>query len=351
METVEAVIKSHIRAHGPMDIGMFMGLALGHPKHGYYITRDPIGAAGDFTTAPEISQTFGEMITVCLIEAWMRAGQPDVHLVELGPGRGTLMADIMRCCKNAHAFFERMTLHLVETSPVLREAQKNKLSAHKPVFHDSIETLPVDAPLLIVANEFFDALPIRQRVMTERGWQERVVGLEGEKFVFGLKPMPPGHALQPVGTIVEFSPAREAVMAQLCARLQKQGGLMLAIDYGHAMPDAAGDTFQAVRKHQYCSPLEHVGHADLTSHVDFTNLANIAQAAGCNVHGPATQKNYLENLGIHTRLKALQSVNPDNTELAPGVMRLTDPDGMGGLFKVLGVSGKVSFCRLVPSGF
>lgn len=362
MDKVEDIIKAQIRQNGPMDIGAFMTLALTHPKLGYYMTRDPIGAAGDFTTSPEISQIFAEMITVCMIEAWIRAGKPDVHLVELGPGRGTLMADFLRCCKNAPDFFERMTLHLVETSPVLRDKQRAALPGFKPVFHDSIDTLPADAPLLIIANEFFDALPIRQSVMTAEGWRERVVGLEGDTLVFGLAPpapltLKPTKTPAPVlpkapeGSLMEYSPVRDAVMAQLAARLQKQGGFLLAIDYGHAVPGAIGDTFQAVKKHQYVSPLTDVGNADLTSHVDFARLAGIAAAAGCNVLGPVTQKSYLETMGMATRLAALQATNPDNKDLGPAAMRLVDQDGMGGLFKALGVTGNVTFCQLKPAGF
>lgn len=364
MEDVEGIIKQQIRQSGPIDIGTFMSLALGHPKFGYYITRDPIGAQGDFTTSPEISQCFGEMLTVCMVEAWIRGGKPDVHLVELGPGRGTLMADFLKSCKNAPDFFERMDIHLVETSPVLRAAQKAKLAGYTPHWHDSIDTLPADGPLLILANEFFDALPIRQAVMTLDGWREKVVGLsESGTLQFGiaqggpsfrknagdawLATLPPA----PEGTIMEVSPVRDAVMRSLCARLQKQGGLMIVIDYGHAVPGAAGDTFQAVRKHKYVSPLENVGHADLTSHVDFARLDAIASEAGCAVYGPVSQKSFLEAMGIHTRLKNLQAQNPSDETLAPGVTRLIDPQGMGQLFKVMAVSAQVSFCRFSPAGF
>lgn len=347
-----------------MDIGTFMALALGHPKYGYYITRDPIGAQGDFTTSPEISQVFGEMLTVCMIEAWIRGGKPNVHLVELGPGRGTLMADFLRSCKNAPDFAERSDIHLVETSPVLRNAQKTKLAGYKPHWHDSIDTLPNDAPLLILANEFFDALPIRQAVMTLDGWREKVIDLDADgNFTFGIgagaqklrkdagdawiATLPAGND----GDIREISPVRDAMMKALCERLQKQGGLMIVIDYGHAITNAAGDTFQAVRQHQYVSPLSHVGEADLTSHVDFARLADIAKAAGCAVHGPDDQKTFLETMGINMRLKALQAVNPNDATLAPGVSRLTDAQGMGGLFKVMAVAAQVSFCRFSPAGF
>lgn len=352
METLKTLIKAQIRAHGPMDIGAFMALALGHPTLGYYMTRDPLGAQGDFITSPEISQTFGEMVAVSVIEGWMRGGSMDAHLVELGPGRGTLMADILRCAKNAMNFAERISVHLVETSPALRRAQEQRLAAYnQPRWHDDVSSLPDDAPLLIVANEFFDALPIRQAVMTERGWHERVVALDGDTLIFAARPLPRAALpIKPVGSIVEFSPARDAVMREICQRLQKQGGFMIVVDYGHAMPDASGDTFQAVRAHRYVSPLEDVGDADLTSHVDFARLGAIATQEGCAVLGPTSQKDYLEGLGIQARLEALMGLNPGNTGLPAGVARLTDAKGMGGLFKVMGVAAQVSYCRLSPAG-
>lgn len=351
METLEKLIKSEIKTKGPMDVATFMGLALGHPKHGYYMTRDPLGAQGDFTTSPEICQLFGEMISVCIIEAWMRAGKHDVHLVELGPGRGTLMADILRTAKNAQVFLERITVHLVETSPTLRKAQAEKIKPHTAIWHNSVDTLPTDAPLLIIANEFFDALPIRQAIMTPRGWQERGIGMEGDKLVFTS--IPTRHTLPPkqLGAIMEFSPARDAVMTTIAKRLQKQGGMLLALDYGHDIPNAVGDTFQAVRKHQYTSPLENIGESDLTSHVDFAKLAQIAQAEGCNIFGPVTQKYYLETMGIQTRLNNLIAHDPKNGFLANDVARITDANGMGTLFKVLAISGQVNSCPLNPSGF
>lgn len=351
MESAESVVKAHIKSAGPMDVGQFMALALGHPKFGYYMTRDPLGARGDFTTAPEISQIFGEMVAVCMAEAWLRAGSPDAHLVELGPGRGTLMADILRATKGAPDFVNRVQVHLVETSPVLRAAQKAKLPNIKVTWHDSVETLPTDAPLLMVANEFFDALPMRQAIMTERGWHERVVGLDGDTLSFGsrasLLPLPP----KPVGTIIEFAPAREAVMDSIAARFQKQGGLLLAMDYGHDLAGAIGDTFQAVRKHGFCPPLEHVGDADLTSHVDFARLAQVAESKGCAIYGPITQKVFLESLGIRERLNQFLANSPDATELVGGVERVTQDGGMGTLFKVMAVAGNVTFCPLKPAGF
>lgn len=354
METAEGVIKAHIATAGPMDVGTFMGIALGHPKFGYYMTRDPLGARGDFTTSPEISQTFGEMIAVCVIEAWMRAGSPDAHLVELGPGRGTLMADILRAGKNAQNFYERIKIHLVEISPTLRAAQEKALTGFKPAWHESIDTLPADAPLLIVANEFFDALPVRQAIMTERGWRERVIGIDGGKLVFGIAAKPPVGKMplsgQP-GDVFEYSPARDSVMQILATRLQKQGGMIIAIDYGHMQANASGDTFQAVKNHGYCDPLTFIGDADLTSHVDFAKLAQISKDAGCAVQGPITQKQFLESMGIHKRLSELVKFDPKNGHMASGVQRITDENGMGSLFKVIAVTSQVSFCSFRPVGF
>ncbi|MBU6234505.1 MAG: SAM-dependent methyltransferase [Alphaproteobacteria bacterium] len=345
MDTVESVIKAHIRTHGPMTIETFMGLALGHPQHGYYMTRDPLGVAGDFTTAPEISQLFGEMVGICLADAWLRAGAPPFHLVELGPGRGTLMADILRATKNVPAFHARMHLHLVETSPVLRAKQDEALKDYRPTWHASGDTLPDDAPLLVVANEFFDALPIRQLMLTENGLVEQVVGLEGEKLTMGLAPAPSTLLPRRVknNEIIEISPIRETVMEGLAIRIGTQGGMLLAIDYGHDTPEPAGDTFQAVYKHRFCDPLEHVGDADLTSHVDFHALKAIAKRHGCEAYGSISQKEFLEAMGIHARYAQL-----NDTKLESGLMRLLDPNDMGNLFKVIAVTSS-GFSPAAPS--
>lgn len=340
METLEGLVKAHIRTHGPMDIATYMGMALGHPRLGYYITRDPLGAAGDFTTAPEISQLFGEMIGLCLADAWLRAGGPTFHMAELGPGRGTLMADLLRATRHVPHFHERMDLHLVETSPALRAKQKDVLTGHEPRWHDTVETLPADAPLLIVANEFFDALPIRQAVMTAVGWQERVVGLDGaENLIFGTRALPLPLGPAPLGSIHEFSPVREHVTQALCARLAAQGGVLLAIDYGHDTSRPLGDTLQAVYRHAPCHPLSHTGNADLTSHVDFAAMAHIARASGCRVQGSVTQKAFLETLGIGARLSALKAPQLDS-----GVQRLTDGKGMGGLFRAMAIGSSAFSC-------
>jgi len=343
MESIESVIKAHIKAHGPMDMGAFMAIALGHPKLGYYITRDPLGAGGDFTTAPEISQLFGEMIGLCIADAWLRAGAcPLVHLVELGPGRGTLMADLLRATRRVPAFHESLAIHLVETSPVLRARQADTLAGFKPRWHDSIDTLPIEAPLLVVANEFFDALPVRQAVMTTKGWMERVVGLEGDTLTLGLHKAAFTFPALKEGAVIEFAPIRDAMTAQLAQRIATQGGMMLAIDYGHDAPQPVGDTLQAMHKHIFCGVLEHIGDADLTSHVDFAQMRRVAAEAGCTVYGSTTQKNFLEALGIRLRAEKLR-----DPHVLAGAERLLDHVGMGQLFRVIAItSGSFS-----PVGF
>lgn len=336
---IESLIKAEIRQFGPMDIGRFMTLSLMH----YYGTRDPLGSGGDFTTAPEISQLFGEMIGLALADTWMRAGSPEAHLAELGPGRGTLMSDILRATKNVPGFHAALSIHMVETSQTLTRRQKDLLKDYPHVvWHEDTASLPDDRPMMIVANEFFDALPIRQAIMTKAGWQERVVGLdENGALIFGTASIP--AALMPqspagVNTIIEFSPARDQVFTALCQRVQTQGGCMLLIDYGHDVENATGDTLQAVYKHTHTPVLNLVGEADLTSHVDFRRLKDLAREAGCQVHGTRTQADFLQTLGIMTRLEQLERKNP-GCDLRAGVARLVDAQQMGQLFRVLGVSG------------
>ncbi|HEY8963227.1 MAG TPA: SAM-dependent methyltransferase [Alphaproteobacteria bacterium] len=332
METrIESLIKGQIKQSGPINIGTFMQTANAH----YYATRDPLGMDGDFTTAPEISQLFGEMIGLCIADTWMRSGSPKCTLVELGPGRGTLMADLLRATKNVPGFHHSINIHLVETSPALRDKQKKNIHANI-VWHDDVSSLPNDQPLLIIANEFFDALPIRQAVMTPQGWQERVIGLNDNRLIFGTTAMPP--ALAPsgpaeLGTIVEFSPARDDVFSTLKGRLNTQDGMMLIIDYGHDTTHPQGDTLQAVYRHAPCDVLGHIGEADLTSHVDFGRMGG----------GSMTQGHFLKMMGIETRLTQLEQKNPD-ADLRTGVERLIASDQMGTLFRVLGINGRTFSC-------
>ena len=327
-----------------MTVERYMALCLGHPVHGYYRTRDPLGAQGDFTTAPEISQTFGELIGLWAAEVWRAMGEPSpVRLVELGPGRGTLMADALRAARVLPAFRSATVVHLVETSPALRARQEAELApAGAPVsWYGDLAEVP-DGPAIVVANEFFDALPIRQFVGTERGWCERLVGLSEGGLAFGLAPEPARDVPLPVrpGAMLEWPAAGFAVMGRLAARLAAQGGAALVIDYGHAR-SGFGDTLQAVRHHAYADPLADPGEADLTAHVDFALLASAGRSAGATVLGPVLQGDFLRALGIDARAATLKrrATPAQAGAINAAVARLTGSgEGqMGALFKVLGL--------------
>ena len=353
MTPLEAVLRRRLAAEGAISIADFMGEALGHPEHGYYRTRDPLGRAGDFTTAPEISQMFGELIGFWCAHLWQEMGQPTrLNLVELGPGRGTLMADLLRAVsKVAPAFRAAIQVHLVETSPVLREAQAKALTARSefPTWHDDVVSLPEDAPLLIVANEFFDALPIRQLQCTEKGWCERLVVVDPDTDSLSIALAPgegPSASLVPESTrttaaegkIVELSPISWRIVGDLARRLQEQGGAALIIDYGYEGP-ATGDTLQAVRDHKPCGVLEEPGEVDLTAHVDFTALAKAAVEQGVRATPVRGQGAFLNALGLAQRTERLCRAAPDQTAaIQSGRDRLTDPHGMGTVFKAIGLS-------------
>jgi SAM-dependent MidA family methyltransferase len=284
----------------------------------YYGSRDPLGASGDFTTAPEISQMFGELVGAALADVWRRAGSPvGVRYVELGPGRGTLARDALRVMRSARL---DPPVHLVETSPTLRKAQADLLG--RVTHHDAISDLPCDAPLLVVANEFLDALPIRQHV----GGVERHVEWIGNGLAFDRD-----------GEVIETSPARDDAVRALAKRLVRLGGAALVIDYGHAR-SAPGDTLQAVRDHRFAPVLDDPGELDLTAHVDFQRVAEVARAAGAFVAGPAEQGAWLERLGIQARARALANAAPTRAgEIEAARARLCRPDQMGSLFKVLAI--------------
>ncbi|MBW6526874.1 SAM-dependent methyltransferase [Sphingomonas sp. RHCKR7] len=296
----------------------------------YYATRDPLGAAGDFTTAPEISQMFGELIGAWAADLWDRAGRPSVAWVELGPGRGTLSADALRVMARAGL---TPPVHLVETSATLRAAQAERLPS--ATWHDSLNTLPEDVPLLVVANEFFDALPIRQLVRRAGAWHERLVACQDTLFVpvAGTSVpdtiVPPGLRDAAPGAVIETSPASVAVMADLAARIVAQGGAALVIDYGYEGP-AIGDTLQAVRAHAFANPFEAPGEQDLTAHVDVATLGLVATASGARLDGPVGQGAFLRALGIDQRAAALgERVTQDRDRLV---------EQMGELFKVIAVT-------------
>lgn len=345
MAGVEAGLKRLIAANGPITIAQFMTEALMHPEEGYYTTGAPFGAAGDFITAPEVSQMFGELLGLWAVDYWQRAGSPKpVNLVELGPGRGTLMADFLRAARTVPAFPEAATLHLVETSPRLKDQQQKTLADAPlaPHWHDRLMDVP-DGPMILIANEFFDCLPIQQFEFRQGAWRERRVGLdENGDFIFVLAPgTPPAPPEVPPedSAIREISPAALSLMGEIAERIQANGGAALIIDYGYDRP-GFGDTFQAVKGHAYADPLAEPGKADLTAHVDFGLLARTAREAGAAVFGPAPQGAFLENLGIETRARALKERADDRQrqEIDTALHRLTDGDQMGTLFKVLAVT-------------
>ena len=344
MTPLGRIVADRIAADGPMRLDAYMALCLGHPEHGYYATRDPFGRAGDFTTAPEISQLFGEMIGAWLARVWMDHGAPDRFvLAEFGPGRGTLMADALRAASRLPGFLDAATLWLIETSPALRRAQTETLGDHEPRWADDIADLP-DLPLFAIANEFFDALPIRQFQRAETAWRERVVGQgdDGPRLVWG-PPRSDGHLTTRFadvrdGAVVEVCAVGEAIAAHAGARIAARGGAFLIVDYGAW--DGIGDTFQAVSGHAPTDPLAAPGQADLTAHVRFRALA---EASGLERHGPAGQGEFLERLGVTARARALAAgrEGPALDSIVAQHRRLTHPSEMGSLFRAL---------ALVPPG-
>ena len=336
------ILKARIEQTGPMGIAEFMTECLLHPRHGYYTTRDPLGDRGDFITSPEISQMFGELIGLALVQSWLEQGAPEnAVLAELGPGRGTLMADALRAISAVPG--ANFVPHLVEASPHLRKVQSETLSGHDPVWHDHIDDLP-EGPLFLIANEFFDALPVRQFIRTGENWSERQVGLVDEQLSFGLAPPVSRAELKTWsertkdGDMVEISPAAPVLAQEIASRIQSGGGAALIIDYGSF--GETGDTFQAVRAHQKESPLANPGEADLTAHVDFAAIVTAVEAAGARSNGPVPQGVFLETLGITQRAQAL-ATRMSGAALETHIQahrRLTHPTEMGSLFKVLGIT-------------
>jgi len=333
-------LTERIRRDGPISIYAFMAAALGDPKHGYYWSRDPFGIAGDFITAPEISQIFGEILGLWCANEWQRLGAPpEIGLVELGPGRGTLMADMLRAIKVLPDCRAAIRPHLVETSPVLRARQQTLLADAAPTWHDRLETVPA-GPMLLVANEFFDALPIRQFLFRNGGWYERQVMLDAkDRFAFAEGPpaQPPITPSDPAeGAIFETCQPALDVAAEIGRRLATAPGAAMLIDYGHGAT-ACGETLQAVRAHRYADPLEAPGEADLTAHVDFEALGVALHSAGAKVAPLATQGQFLSMHGAELRAERLMRGKDAATAsgIAQGLRRLLDPAKMGRLFKVL----------------
>ena len=313
MTPLERALRDRIKAEGPITVEAYMDACNSY----YYATRDPLGASGDFITAPEISQMFGELVGACLADCWARAGKPaGARYVELGPGRGTLAADALRVMRPAGL---EPPVDFVETSPLLRAAQAKAVP--RASWHDDLSTIP-EAPLLVVANEFLDALPVRQFV----GGVERKVTLAAGGLAFDRD-----------REVVEDSPVRQEIVSEIARKLAVRGGAALIVDYGHSKT-AAGDTLQAVRGHEYASVLDKPGEQDLTAHVDFEAVVKAAREAGAAVTPIVTQGQWLERLGIAARAKALQQAHPDRTgAIAAARNRLCDGKQMGELFKVIAI--------------
>jgi SAM-dependent MidA family methyltransferase len=345
---LEAEIRRRIAATGAIPVVQYMMLCLTHPKHGYYINRDPFGTKGDFVTAPEITQMFGELLGLWAAATWKAMGSPDnVRLVELGPGRGTMILDVLRVIQVVPEFRKAVVLHLVEVSPTLEKRQRHVLGdIDVPVeWHASLDAVP-NGPIIILANEFIDALPVHQAVMCVDGWHERVVRIADDdtlQFGHGRDPiplfeqmLPPELRHAPIGSVFEWR--ADQIALEIGRRVVRNHGAALVIDYGH-VESAAGDTLQAVGRHAFANPLRSPGEVDLTAHVDFEALANAAASLGARVHGPLEQGQFLRRLGIETRAESLRkgSSLAKSADIDGALMRLLNEDatGMGRLFKVI----------------
>ena len=347
---LQSEIKRLIKTSGPMPVWRYMQLCLTHPEFGYYVSRDPLGREGDFTTAPEVSQMFGELLGLWAASVWKAIGSPPLlRLIELGPGRGTMMADALRALRVLPPLYQALSIHLVEINPVLREKQKSMLSGARDIsWHDSIDDIP-DGPAVIFANEYFDVLPIHQVVRREAGWHERTVEVDANgKLVFGWADeptprfevlLPPLVRAAPLGAVFEWRPDTE--MMKIASRVRDQDGAALIVDYGHVRSDA-GDTFQAIARHSFTDPLKNPGQADVTAHVDFEALSRAAEDIGARVHGPVTQGEFLRRLGIETRAETLMAKASEEVseDISSAMKRLVGGGrgGMGSMFKVLAVS-------------
>jgi SAM-dependent MidA family methyltransferase len=344
---LEKEIRRLIAVSGPMPVARYMSLCLAHPQYGYYVTRDPFGAGGDFTTAPEVSQIFGELLGLWSLSVWRMMGEPAaINLVELGPGRGTMMRDALRAAKVLPKFRQALSVHLVEISPTLEQLQRSTLSdSDLPLFwHRNLIDVP-EGPSIILANEYLDALPVHQVVKQSDGWHERVIGLNANgNFALGLAPdalpqfdrfMPKKIKDAPVGSIFEW---RNDIHAFDIARRVRDNGAALFIDYGHGESDV-GETLQSVNEHAFADPLSAPGNADITAHVDFFIFGQAAESMGAAVQGPVTQAQFLRELGIDARADALRrgASAEQAASITAAVTRLTEGGrtGMGELFKVM----------------
>ena len=363
MSELDRILARRIALGGPIPVSELMSEALLNPRHGYYRQSSPIGRDGDFTTAPEISQVFGELIGAWLAERWQAIGRPaPTLLVELGPGRGTLLADALRATRRVPGFHAALDVHLVEVNPALRALQDAALAQYgiAVAWHEQLGAVP-EGPLLLVANELFDALPVRQLQKTPHGWAERMVGLDdgGEKLAFALAPGPsPLAALldaavrggdHPPGTLAEVSPARVVLADELARRVVRHRGAALIVDYGHAA-SRAGASLQAVRAHRRAEILEGLGESDLSALVDFAALARVASERGARIAGPVSQGTFLRALGVEARAERLAAAATprQRTAIEGAIRRLIDPAEMGTLFQVLAICDAQS---PAPAGF
>lgn len=343
-------IKRLIKTTGPMPVWRYMELCLTHPTHGYYVSRDPLGREGDFITAPEVSQMFGELLGLWAASVWRAIGSPpQVRLIELGPGRGTMMADALRALRVLPPLYQAISVHMVEINQMLQDKQKATLSGVRNIqWHAGIDEVP-PGPSIILANEYFDVLPVHQVVKRATGWHERVIEIDSNgKLAFGAaaEPLPRFEVLlpplvreAPVGAVFEWR--RDAEIMKIASRVRDDGGAALIIDYGHLRSDA-GDTFQAIARHSFADPLKNPGQADVTAHVDFQALGRAAEDVGARVHGPVPQGEFLKRLGIETRAvtlmaKATHEVSEDISEALKRLVG-TGRSSMGSMFKVIGIS-------------
>ena len=348
-------IKAALAKGGLITVEQFMQIALADPQYGYYMTRDPFGTEGDFTTAPEISQMFGELIGLWAAEVWTSMGRPNpVRLIELGPGRGTLMSDALRAARIVPEFRAALDVTLIETSPPLAQIQYDALlTAGAPIAWKGSFAEAPDGPAIVIANEFLDALPVRQFERRGGEWRERMVCLDDRgELAFGVadKPEPYLNMEADEGSVIEISALAHRFMFELAARLVKQGGAALFLDYGRSVT-GFGDTLQALRAHRSVSPLTEPGECDLTAHVDFAAMSRSARAAGAAVHGPIDQGDFLRALGIDVRARALTERSPDRAgEIEAARRRLVGKgdNEMGALFKAMAVANRAV---RAPPGF
>jgi NADH dehydrogenase [ubiquinone] 1 alpha subcomplex assembly factor 7 len=357
------LLAERIASEGPISVADYMAAALGHPEFGYYMGKDPLGVAGDFTTAPEISQMFGELVGLWCANAWLALGKPTPFIfAELGPGRGTLMADALQALETVPACRAAARVHLVERSPHLRARQRKALSSIEVTWHDTVDDLPM-LPAIFIANEFFDALPIEQFVRGDDGWYRRLIDLAPGSsdgavefaFILGPAPAPTDELPASASTlgeneaIAESSPEARQIVGEIARRIRSHTGAALIVDYGYAGP-ALGDTLQAVRHHDYAPVLQNPGEADLTAHVDFNALANAARSVGTACWGVIPQGEFLRRLGIETRASALAAgaTSGQKTDIESALNRLIGDDQMGTLFKVLAIGPRAA---APPAGF